>query len=53
MATPGVDLRKITHWGIFPVEHRGIEHFKLYQSFSVDPEGFLVSALNGDWDEIV
>lgn len=53
MATPGADLRKITHQGIFPTTYRETEHFKLYQSFAHDPEGFLKSALDDDWDAIV
>ncbi|MDA5093346.1 AAA family ATPase [Aliiroseovarius sp. KMU-50] len=53
MATPGADLRTITHRGIFPTSFRDTEHFKLYQSFALDPEGFLAAALEGDWDAIV
>ena len=52
MATPGADLRQITHRGIFPIAYRETEHFRLYQSFALDPEGFLKSALDGDWDAI-
>ncbi|WP_260518202.1 AAA family ATPase [Aliiroseovarius sp. M344] len=52
MATPGADLRQITHRGIFPIAYRDTEHFRLYQSFALDPEGFLISALDGDWDAI-
>jgi len=53
MATPGADLRLITHRGISPCQYRDTEHFKLYQSFSLDPEGFLKAALDDDWDAIV
>lgn len=52
MATPGADLRHITHRGIFPCSYRDTEHFRLYQSFANDPDGFLKSALAGDWDAI-
>lgn len=53
MATPGADLRQITHRGISPCQYRDTEHFKLYQSFALDPEGFLKAALDDDWDAIV
>ena len=52
MATPGADLRRMTHRGIVACSYRETEHFKLYQSFAQDPEAFLKAALEGDWDAI-
>jgi len=53
MALPGATLLKLSHRGIAPVSYRDTDHFRLYQSFAVDPEDFIQKALAGDIDGIV
>lgn len=53
MAVPGAALWRLHHRGIRAVDVRETEHFRLYQSFAVDPDDFVARALAGDWDGIV
>ena len=45
MATPGARILEITHRGMAPVDLEDTAHFKLYQSFVRDPEGFIADAV--------
>ena len=45
MATPGARILEITHRGLAPVDLEDTAHFKLYQSFIRDPEGFVAQAI--------
>ena len=53
MAVPGATLLRMTHRGLSPVSYRDTDHFRLWQGFAVDPEGFLKTALAGDLDTLV
>ncbi|WP_339758843.1 AAA family ATPase [uncultured Hoeflea sp.] len=48
MALPGARLLEITRHGIEETNYRDTQHFKLYQSFTVDPEQFIAEALSED-----
>ncbi len=48
MAVPGAALLRLTRHGIGPVTLRETDHFRLYQSFALDPDGFVRAALAGD-----
>ena len=50
MALPGARVFEVTRNGISDVNYRDTSHFKLYQSFTVDPEDFIAEALR-DHDE--
>ena len=50
MALPGARLLEITRHGIADTDYRQTQHFKLYQSFTVDPEEFIAAALRGSQD---
>jgi predicted ATPase len=52
MAVPGAALWQISHRGIWPVELRETSHFRLYQSFALDPETFVEHALRDALDEL-
>ncbi|MFK7938022.1 MAG: AAA family ATPase [Roseovarius sp.] len=46
MALPGAQLYQVTRHGLHATQYRDTPHFKLYQSFTVDPEDFIETALN-------
>ncbi|SHG80601.1 AAA family ATPase [Marivita hallyeonensis] len=48
MALPGARVLETTRQGIFEIDYRDTEHFRLYQSFTVDPEDFILEALRTD-----
>lgn len=50
MAVPGADVWQVTKGGFAPVDYRETAHFRLWQAFTVDPEGFVQEALD-DLDE--
>ena len=50
MALPGARVLEITRHGITDTDYRQTQHFKLYQSFTVDPEEFIAAALRDDED---
>ncbi|WP_371225233.1 AAA family ATPase [Roseovarius sp. 2305UL8-3] len=45
MALPGARVLEVSSRGISQVDYRDTQHFKLYQSFTVDPEDFILQAL--------
>lgn len=45
MALPNARVLEITRHGITEIDYRDTQHFKLYQSFTVDPEDFIAEAL--------
>jgi len=53
MALPGAALWRFSHRGIAPVELHETDHFRLYQSFTVDPEDFIAHALRDDLDGMI
>lgn len=53
MAVPGARLLHMSHRGIEPVNFRDTDHFRLYQSFAVDPEDFIAHAVRGDLDVLI
>lgn len=52
MALPGARLLEITRGGIAETDFRHTSHFRLYQSFTADPEDFVTTALAGDDDAL-
>ena len=50
MALPGASLFEMTKGGLTPVDFRQTRHFRLYQSFVVDPLGFVNEALADEDD---
>lgn len=44
MAVPNAQVLEITPRYIQEVDYRETKHFKMYQSFTVDPEGFIEDA---------
>lgn len=50
MALPGARVMQITRHGIHDVDYRDTSHFRLYQSFTVDPEEFIAEALRDPTD---
>lgn len=46
MALPGATLLEITRHGLMETSYRDTPHFKLYRSFTADPEQFIETALN-------
>ncbi len=50
MAVPGAALIEVSRGGFRPVDLNETAHFRLYQAFCDDPEGFVRSALEGDED---
>ncbi|MEL7099020.1 MAG: AAA family ATPase [Pseudomonadota bacterium] len=50
MAVPGARVLEITRHGLAEVDFRETSHFRLYQSFTVDPEGFVSEALADEDD---
>lgn len=47
MALPNARVLEVTRHGIAEADYRETQHFKLYQSFVADPEGFISEALAG------
>lgn len=45
MAVPGARVLEITRLGIEPVDYRETGHFRMYQSFTADPEEFVREAI--------
>jgi predicted ATPase len=48
MALPGARLIEISHGRFVETEVNQTSHFRLYQSFIADPEGFIAEALSSD-----
>lgn len=53
MAVPGASLLRLSRHGVDPVSLRDTDHFRLYQSFALDPDGFVSAVLSGDLDTLV
>lgn len=53
MAVPGAALWRVSHRGIGPADLRDTDHFRLYQSFALDLEGFVAAALSGDVETLL
>ncbi|MEM6825988.1 MAG: AAA family ATPase, partial [Pseudomonadota bacterium] len=53
MAVPGATVWRLTHRAIEPVSYRDTDHFRLWQAFGADPEGFVEAALAGDLESLV
>ncbi len=51
MAVPGARVLEITRGGIVETDFRNTQHFRLYQSFTADPDHFISTALRGE-DEL-
>jgi predicted ATPase len=51
MALPGARLLEVTRGGLAETDYRRTRHFRLYETFTNDPDGFIASALAGD-DEL-
>lgn len=52
MAVPGAALWHLSHRGLLQVALHETEHFKLWQSFATDPDGFVDAALAGQIDTL-
>lgn len=50
MAVPEARVLEVTRQGFADIDYRSTSHFKLYQSFTVDPEEFISDALKGEED---
>ena len=48
MALPNARVLEINRHGIDETDFRETQHFKLYQSFTIDPEEFISEALRED-----
>lgn len=48
MALPNARVLEVTRHGITPVDYRDTQHFKLYQSFTIDPEEFIAEAIRDE-----
>lgn len=48
MALPNARLLELSRHGIHDIDYRQTEHFKLYQSFTVDPDEFVADALRAE-----
>lgn len=48
MALPNARVLEVTRHGICETDFRDTQHFKLYQSFSIDPEEFIAEAIRDD-----
>jgi len=53
MSAPGATLLRMSHRGIEPVQLRDTDHFRLWASFTADPERFVIAARDGDVDSLV
>lgn len=52
MAVPGASLLRLSHRSIEETTLRDTDHFRLYQSFALDPAAFVAAALAGDLDTL-
>lgn len=52
MALPNAQVLEVTRHGIARVDYRDTQHFKLYQSFTIDPEEFIAEAIRDDDDAL-
>jgi predicted ATPase len=50
MALPNARVLEVTRHGISEVDYRDTQHFKLYQSFTADPEDFIAEAIRDEED---
>jgi predicted ATPase len=50
MAVPNARVLHVTRHGFETVDFRETSHFKLYQSFCIDPEGFIADAIQDEDD---
>ncbi|MEL6883349.1 MAG: AAA family ATPase [Pseudomonadota bacterium] len=50
MAVPNARVLEVTRHGFAEIDYRRTSHFKLYQSFTVDPDEFISDALRGEED---
>lgn len=48
MALPNARVLEVTRHGIIAVDYRDTQHFKLYQSFTIDPEEFIAEAIRDE-----
>lgn len=48
MALPKARVLEVTRHGIREIDYRDTQHFKLYQSFIVDPEEFIAEAIRDE-----
>lgn len=48
MALPNARVLEVTRHGIHETNYRDTQHFKLYQSFTVDPEEFIAEAIRDE-----
>jgi len=48
MAVPGARVLEVTRHGITEIDYRQTQHFKLYQSFTVDPDDFIAETIRDD-----
>lgn len=48
MALPNARVLEVTRHGISEVDYRDTQHFRLYQSFVVDPEDFISEAIRDE-----
>lgn len=48
MALPNARVLEVTRHGITEIDYRDTQHFKLYQSFTIDPEDFIAGALRDE-----
>lgn len=52
MAVPGATLLRLHRHAIDEVSLRETDHFRLYQSFTLDPQAFIAAAVAGDLDTL-
>ncbi len=48
MAIPNARVLELTRHGIHETDYRDTQHFKLYQSFTIDPEEFIAEAIRDE-----
>ena len=48
MALPNARVLEVTRHGIHETDYRDTPHFKLYQSFTIDPEAFISEAIRDE-----
>lgn len=48
MAVPNARVLEVTRHGIHEVDYRDTQHFRLYQSFTADPEEFVAEAIQDE-----
>ncbi len=52
MAVPNASLLRLSRHGVEKVSLRETDHFRLYQSFALDPQAFVSAAIAGDLDTL-